>query len=188
LRTSIQSIFTIAVWGHGEKPELNRAIDNFNAGFDRYVFLPIVGTNKLVTPNFVENRGPRGHDPVRPDHLARARPPSDHGRVRWPHRPRGWPGRTMVGGPAVMPRRGGRGAPALRVVGSRFAPDLAAPAGRNPEEAREPSATNSASGTGGSRLPACGDDRGCTRLLSSSCRDSLRQLASAPGQRSRRRG
>ena len=35
---------------------LNRAIYNFNAGFDRYVFLPIVRAYEFVTPNFVENR------------------------------------------------------------------------------------------------------------------------------------
>ena len=35
---------------------LNRAIYNFNAGFDRYVFLPIVRAYEFVTPNFVEDR------------------------------------------------------------------------------------------------------------------------------------
>jgi phospholipid-binding lipoprotein MlaA len=35
---------------------LNRAIYNFNAGFDRYVFLPIVRANEFVTPVFVQNR------------------------------------------------------------------------------------------------------------------------------------
>ena len=35
---------------------LNRAIYNFNAGFDRYVFLPIVRAYEFVTPDFVENR------------------------------------------------------------------------------------------------------------------------------------
>ena len=35
---------------------LNRAIYNFNAGFDRYVFLPIVQAYEFVTPDFVENR------------------------------------------------------------------------------------------------------------------------------------
>jgi phospholipid-binding lipoprotein MlaA len=35
---------------------LNRAIYNFNAGFDRYVFLPIVRAYELVTPVFVQNR------------------------------------------------------------------------------------------------------------------------------------
>ena len=34
----------------------NRAIYNFNAGFDRYVFLPIVRAYEFVTPDFVENR------------------------------------------------------------------------------------------------------------------------------------
>jgi phospholipid-binding lipoprotein MlaA len=35
---------------------LNRAIYNFNAGFDRYVFLPIVRAYETVTPVFVRNR------------------------------------------------------------------------------------------------------------------------------------
>ena len=35
---------------------LNRAIYNFNAGFDRYVFLPIVRAYEFVTPDFIENR------------------------------------------------------------------------------------------------------------------------------------
>jgi phospholipid-binding lipoprotein MlaA len=35
---------------------LNRAIYNFNAGFDRYVFLPIVSAYEFVTPVFVQNR------------------------------------------------------------------------------------------------------------------------------------
>jgi phospholipid-binding lipoprotein MlaA len=35
---------------------LNRAIYNFNAGFDRYVFLPIVRVYEFVTPVFVQNR------------------------------------------------------------------------------------------------------------------------------------
>jgi phospholipid-binding lipoprotein MlaA len=35
---------------------LNRAIYNFNAGFDRYVFLPIVRAYEFVTPVFVQNR------------------------------------------------------------------------------------------------------------------------------------
>jgi phospholipid-binding lipoprotein MlaA len=35
---------------------LNRAIYNFNAGFDRYVFLPIVSLYEFVTPVFVQNR------------------------------------------------------------------------------------------------------------------------------------
>jgi phospholipid-binding lipoprotein MlaA len=35
---------------------LNRAIYNFNAGFDRYVFLPIVRAYQFVTPDFVEHR------------------------------------------------------------------------------------------------------------------------------------
>lgn len=35
---------------------LNRAIYNFNAGFDRYVFLPIVRAYDFVTPDFVANR------------------------------------------------------------------------------------------------------------------------------------
>jgi phospholipid-binding lipoprotein MlaA len=35
---------------------LNRAIYNFNAGFDRYVFLPIVRVYELVTPVFVQHR------------------------------------------------------------------------------------------------------------------------------------
>jgi phospholipid-binding lipoprotein MlaA len=35
---------------------LNRAIYNFNAGFDRYVFLPIVQAYELVTPVFAQNR------------------------------------------------------------------------------------------------------------------------------------
>jgi phospholipid-binding lipoprotein MlaA len=35
---------------------LNRAIYNFNAGFDRYVFLPIVHVYEFVTPVFVQNR------------------------------------------------------------------------------------------------------------------------------------
>ena len=35
---------------------LNRAIYNFNAGFDRYVFLPIVRAYEFVTPDFVEDR------------------------------------------------------------------------------------------------------------------------------------
>lgn len=35
---------------------LNRAIYNFNAGFDRYIFLPIVRAYELVTPEFVADR------------------------------------------------------------------------------------------------------------------------------------
>ena len=35
---------------------MNRAIYNFNAGFDRYVFLPIVRAYEFVTPVFVQNR------------------------------------------------------------------------------------------------------------------------------------
>jgi phospholipid-binding lipoprotein MlaA len=35
---------------------MNRAIYNFNAGFDRYVFLPIVRAYEFVTPKFVRNR------------------------------------------------------------------------------------------------------------------------------------
>jgi phospholipid-binding lipoprotein MlaA len=35
---------------------LNRATYNFNAGFDRYVFLPIVRAYRFVTPVFVQNR------------------------------------------------------------------------------------------------------------------------------------
>jgi phospholipid-binding lipoprotein MlaA len=35
---------------------LNRAIYNFNAGFDRYVFLPIVRAYELVTPDFLADR------------------------------------------------------------------------------------------------------------------------------------
>jgi phospholipid-binding lipoprotein MlaA len=35
---------------------LNRAIYNFNAGFDRYVFLPIVRAYEFVTPVFVQDR------------------------------------------------------------------------------------------------------------------------------------
>jgi phospholipid-binding lipoprotein MlaA len=35
---------------------LNRAIYNFNAGFDRYVFLPIVRAYEFATPDFVEDR------------------------------------------------------------------------------------------------------------------------------------
>jgi phospholipid-binding lipoprotein MlaA len=35
---------------------LNRAIYNFNAGFDRYVFLPIVRAYEFVTPDFIEDR------------------------------------------------------------------------------------------------------------------------------------
>ncbi len=34
----------------------NRAMYNFNAGFDRYFFLPIVRGYELVTPDFVEDR------------------------------------------------------------------------------------------------------------------------------------
>jgi phospholipid-binding lipoprotein MlaA len=35
---------------------MNRVIYNFNARFDRYVFLPIVRAYEFVTPDFVENR------------------------------------------------------------------------------------------------------------------------------------
>jgi phospholipid-binding lipoprotein MlaA len=35
---------------------LNRAIYNFNAGFDRYIFLPIVRVYDFVTPVFLQNR------------------------------------------------------------------------------------------------------------------------------------
>lgn len=35
---------------------INRAIYNFNAGFDRYIFLPIVRAYEFVTPDFVEHR------------------------------------------------------------------------------------------------------------------------------------
>ncbi|HSA82766.1 MAG TPA: VacJ family lipoprotein [Geminicoccaceae bacterium] len=34
----------------------NRAVYHFNAGFDRYVFLPIVRAYEFVTPDFVEDR------------------------------------------------------------------------------------------------------------------------------------
>ena len=34
----------------------NRAVYHFNAGFDRYVFLPIVRAYAFVTPDFVEDR------------------------------------------------------------------------------------------------------------------------------------
>ena len=34
----------------------NRAFYNFNAQFDRYVFLPAVRAYEFVTPDFVENR------------------------------------------------------------------------------------------------------------------------------------
>lgn len=34
----------------------NRAVYNFNAGFDRYVFLPVVRAYRFVTPDFVEHR------------------------------------------------------------------------------------------------------------------------------------
>jgi phospholipid-binding lipoprotein MlaA len=34
----------------------NRAVYNFNAGFDRYVFLPIVRAYEFLTPDFVEHR------------------------------------------------------------------------------------------------------------------------------------
>jgi phospholipid-binding lipoprotein MlaA len=35
---------------------LNRGIYHFNAGFDRYVFLPIVRAYEFVTPDFIEDR------------------------------------------------------------------------------------------------------------------------------------
>jgi phospholipid-binding lipoprotein MlaA len=35
---------------------LNRAIYDFNARFDRYLFLPVVRAYEFVTPDFVENR------------------------------------------------------------------------------------------------------------------------------------
>jgi phospholipid-binding lipoprotein MlaA len=35
---------------------INRAIYNFNAGFDRYVFLPVVRAYEFVTPVFVQDR------------------------------------------------------------------------------------------------------------------------------------
>jgi phospholipid-binding lipoprotein MlaA len=35
---------------------VNRVIYNFNAGFDRYIFLPIVRAYEFVTPVFVQNR------------------------------------------------------------------------------------------------------------------------------------
>jgi phospholipid-binding lipoprotein MlaA len=35
---------------------MNRAIYNFNTGFDRYIFLPIVRAYEFVTPDFVEDR------------------------------------------------------------------------------------------------------------------------------------
>jgi phospholipid-binding lipoprotein MlaA len=35
---------------------LNRSIYHFNAGFDRYLFLPIVRAYEFVTPDFVEDR------------------------------------------------------------------------------------------------------------------------------------
>jgi phospholipid-binding lipoprotein MlaA len=35
---------------------LNRAIYDFNARFDRYLFLPVVRAYQFVTPDFVENR------------------------------------------------------------------------------------------------------------------------------------
>jgi phospholipid-binding lipoprotein MlaA len=34
----------------------NRVVYNFNAGFDRYVFLPIVRAYEFLTPDFVEDR------------------------------------------------------------------------------------------------------------------------------------
>jgi phospholipid-binding lipoprotein MlaA len=41
---------------HDPLEPLNRAIYNFNAGFDRYVFLPIVRAYEFVTPVFVQHR------------------------------------------------------------------------------------------------------------------------------------
>lgn len=38
-------------WEH-----MNRAIYAFNAGFDKYVFLPIVRVYRFITPDFVEDR------------------------------------------------------------------------------------------------------------------------------------
>ena len=35
---------------------MNRAFYNFNTGFDRYIFLPIVRAYEFVTPDFVEDR------------------------------------------------------------------------------------------------------------------------------------
>ena len=35
---------------------LNRGVYHFNAGFDRYVFLPVVRAYEFVTPDFVEDR------------------------------------------------------------------------------------------------------------------------------------
>jgi phospholipid-binding lipoprotein MlaA len=35
---------------------LNRSIYHFNAGFDRYLFLPIVRAYEFVTPDFIEDR------------------------------------------------------------------------------------------------------------------------------------
>ena len=44
---------------------LNRAIYNFNAGFDRYIFLPIVRAYEFVTPTFVQHRVSDFFDNVR---------------------------------------------------------------------------------------------------------------------------
>jgi phospholipid-binding lipoprotein MlaA len=44
---------------------LNRAIYNFNAGFDRYIFLPIVRGYEFVTPVFVQNRISNFFDNIR---------------------------------------------------------------------------------------------------------------------------
>ena len=41
---------------HDPLQPLNRAIYNSNAGFDRYIFLPIVRGYEFVTPVFVQNR------------------------------------------------------------------------------------------------------------------------------------
>jgi phospholipid-binding lipoprotein MlaA len=41
---------------HDPLEPLNRAIYNFNAGFDRYIFLPIVRLYEFVTPVFVQHR------------------------------------------------------------------------------------------------------------------------------------
>jgi phospholipid-binding lipoprotein MlaA len=54
LAEAAQTPSVIDVWDPLEP--MNRAIYNFNAGFDRYVFLPIVRAYEFVTPVFVQNR------------------------------------------------------------------------------------------------------------------------------------
>ena len=60
------------------------AIYNFNAGFDRYIFLPIVRAYEFVTPDFVEDRISDFFDNLTRDPDLRQRAAAAQGRDRGP--------------------------------------------------------------------------------------------------------